>query len=221
MKYVNYNKNTDEILGYYDDSIHYKNTIKHIAEKETVIDENGNEKEVETTKEIAVTVPDIPEPNFEITEEQWVKAVNENATHVDLETKELIVKPYEISLDEIKELKLAELNTWFENAKNKSKINLKGFGIIDGGYKYLLNVNTLINTFNAETDKMFRMEDNSFKEVTLEKLQDIKTAIELAGKKLHHIKWQYEQDIQKAKKVETIKFIVFSDTIEIDLGAKK
>jgi hypothetical protein len=70
MKYANYDKETNEILGYYDDEIHN----------------------------------DIPEPNIEISDEDWAKALNENANSVDPKKKKLLRIETEPKRDELAEL---------------------------------------------------------------------------------------------------------------------
>lgn len=126
-------------------------------------------------------------------------------------------KPKEISLEELKLNKLASLNEWAIKMTDKSAINLKGFGVIDGGYKYLLNVIAMKNNYEALPQKVFRMYDNSFKEVNLADLEKIEKTIELGGIMLHTLKWQYEAAISKAKSKEELETITFNEVIEIDL----
>lgn len=159
----------------------------------------------------------IPSPNFEISNEAWQEAINTNATHVDIKKNALIVKQKEINLAELKLNKLTSLNEWATKMTDKSAINLKGFGVIDGGYKYLLNVRAMKNNFEALPQKVFRMYDNSFKEVNLTDLEKIEKAIELGGIMLHTLKWQYESAISKAKSKEELEAITFNEVIEIDL----
>ncbi|MBE2985558.1 hypothetical protein CCAL12920_00670 [Campylobacter sp. RM12920] len=185
MKYTHYNKETKQILGYYDDEIHES----------------------------------IPEPNFQISDEIWQEAIDKNANKVDAKTKTLFFEAKEPTLEELKSLKLTELELWFEAMKNKSKIELKGFGIIDGGYKYLLNASAMVENYELLPQKVFRMWDDSFKPIDLNGLKAIKRAIELAGIKLHSIKWEYEARIASANDKDELEAIVFYDVIEIDLGA--
>ncbi|MBE2985447.1 hypothetical protein CCAL9344_05820 [Campylobacter sp. RM9344] len=128
-------------------------------------------------------------------------------------------KPKEPSLEELKQAKLSSLELWFETMKNKSKIDFKGFGIIDGGYKYLLNASAMVENYELLPQKVFRMWDDSFKPIDLNGLKAIKRAIELAGIKLHSIKWEYEARIASANDKDELEAIVFYDVIEIDLGA--
>ena len=138
---------------------------------------------------------------------------------IPLTKKELeeLNKPKEISLAELKLNKLASLNEWAAKMAEKSRIDLKGFGAIDGGYKYLLNVRAMKNNFEALPKKAFRLFDNSFKEVSLKDLERIEKAIELGGIMLHTLKWQYETAISKAESKEELESITFNEVIEIDL----
>lgn len=122
-----------------------------------------------------------------------------------------------INLEELKLNKLASLNAWAIKMTDKSAINLKGFGLIDGGYKYLLNARAMKNNFELLPKKVFRMYDNSFKEITATDLTKIETAIELGGIMLHTLKWQYESAIGKAKSKEDLENISFNEVIEINL----
>ena len=126
-------------------------------------------------------------------------------------------KPKEISLEELKLTKLDELSSWAVKMTDKSAINLKGLGTIDGGYKYLLNVRAMKNNYELLPQKVFRMYDNSFKEINLADLEKIEKAIELGGIMLHTLKWRYESAINKAKSKEELEAISFSEIIEIDL----
>ena len=136
---------------------------------------------------------------------------------IPLTKKELeeLNKPKEISLAELKLNKLASLNEWAVKMAEKSRIDLKGFGGIDGGYKYLLNVRAMKNNFEALPKKAFRMFDNSFKEVSLKDLERVEKAIELGGIMLHTLKWQYETAISKAENKEELEAITFNEVIEI------
>lgn len=154
----------------------------------------------------------------DVSEELLNQRINELGL-TPLTKKELdgLNKPKEINLEELKLNKLASLNAWAIKMTDKSAINLKGFGVIDGGYKYLLNVRAMKNNFEALPQKLFRMYDNSFKEVNLTDLEKIEKTIELGGIMLHTLKWQYETAISKAKSKKELEAITFDEVIEIDL----
>lgn len=159
----------------------------------------------------------IPAPNVEISEEQWVKALEMGATHIDPLTLELSIKERKPDIEDLRLAKLNELRNWASLMAEKSQIDLKRFGVIDGGYKYLLNVRAMKDNYEALPQKVFRMYDNSFKEVSLKDLEKIEKAIELGGITLHSLKWQYETVISKAKSKEELEAITFNEVIEMDL----
>lgn len=138
-----------------------------------------------------------------------------NELSLTLLSSDELNRPKEPILNELKQLKLNELDIWFESMKNHSKVSLINFGVIDGGYKYLLNARAIKNSFNLLPQKLFRMWDNSFKEITFQDIQNIERAIELAGIKLHNIKWSYEEAISNSK--DELELISFSDVIDVEL----
>lgn len=121
-------------------------------------------------------------------------------------------------IEQLREAKTAELAEWTHSMGDSCKINLKDFGVINGGYRYLLNVEAMIDIFDSLEIRAFRMYDNSMKKINgQEELKRIKKAIQLGGQKLHTLKWQYELKISKAKNKKELDAIVFTDTIEVAL----
>lgn len=121
-------------------------------------------------------------------------------------------------IEQLREAKTAELAAWTHSMGDSCKIDLKGFGVINGGYRYLLNVEAMIDIFDSLEIRAFRMYDNSMKKINgQEELKRIKKAIQLGGQKLHTLKWQYELKISKAKNKKELDAIVFTDTIEVML----
>ena len=139
---------------------------------------------------------------------------------IPLTKKELeeLNKPKEISLAELKINKLASLNEWAAKMTDKSAINLKGFGVIDGGYEYLINATVMKNNYEWLPKKEFRMYNGEFVPVTLQDLERIEKAIGIAGIFLKNLKWRYESAINKAESKEELEAISFNEVIEIDLG---
>ena len=127
-------------------------------------------------------------------------------------------KPKEISLAELKLNKLASLNEWATKMAEKSRIDIKGFGAIDGGYEYLINATVMKNNYEWLPKKEFRMYNDKFVPVTLQDLEKIEKAIGIAGIMLKNLKWRYEEAINKAKNKEELEAISFSQTIEIDMN---
>jgi len=121
-------------------------------------------------------------------------------------------------IEQLREAKTAELAAWTHSMGDSCKINLKDFGLINGGYRYLLNVEAMIDTFDSLEVRAFRMYDNTMKKINgQEELKKIKKAIQIGGQKLHVLKWGYELKIEKAKNKKELDAIVFTDTIEVAL----
>ena len=121
-------------------------------------------------------------------------------------------------IEQLREAKTAELARWTHSMGDSCKIDLKGFGVINGGYRYLLNVEAMIDTFDSLEIRAFRMYDNSMKKIGgQEDLKRIKKAIQIGGQKLHTLKWGYELKIEKAKNKKELDAITFADTIEVAL----
>jgi 3-deoxy-D-arabino-heptulosonate 7-phosphate synthase len=121
-------------------------------------------------------------------------------------------------IEQLRETKTAELARWTHDMGDSCKIDLKNFGVINGGYRYLLNVEAMIDTFDSLEIRAFRMYDNTMKKINgQEELKRIKKAIQLGGQKLHTFKWQYELKISKAKNKKELDAMVFTDTIEVAL----
>lgn len=122
----------------------------------------------------------------------------------------------EPSLEELKAAKTAELASWVNAMGESCKVEIKDFGAVNGGYKYLLNIEAMIDTFDSLEIRAFRMYDNSMKKIGgQEDLKKIKRAIQIAGQKLHVLKWGYETAIEKAKTAKALETIKFADTIEV------
>lgn len=121
-------------------------------------------------------------------------------------------------IEQLREAKTAELAAWTHAMGDSCKINLKDFGVINGGYRYLLNVEAMIDTLDSLEIRAFRMYDNSMKKINgQEDLKRIKKAIQIGGQKLHSLKWLYEAKIEKAKNKKELDAIAFADTIEVAL----
>ena len=122
----------------------------------------------------------------------------------------------EPSLEELKAAKTAELASWVNAMGESCKVEIKDFGAVNGGYKYLLNIGSMIDAFDSLEIRAFRMHDNSMKKINgQEDLKKIKRAIQIAGQKLHVLKWGYETAIEKAKTSKALEAIKFTDTIEV------
>lgn len=121
-------------------------------------------------------------------------------------------------IEQLREAKTSELARWTHSMGDSCKINLKDFGVINGGYRYLLNVEAMIDTFDSLEIRAFRMYDNTMKKINgQEELKRIKRAIQIGGQKLHTLKWGYELKIEKANSKKELDAITFADTIEVAL----
>ena len=139
-------------------------------------------------------------------------------TSLGQDTSGLRETPKEPPIEQLREAKTAELARWTHDMGDSCKINLKGFGLINGGYRYLLNVEAMIDTFDSLEVRAFRMYDNTMKKINgQEELKKIKKAIQIGGQKLHTLKWGYELKISKAKDKKELDAITFADTIEVAL----
>lgn len=139
-------------------------------------------------------------------------------TKLDQDISALSEAPKEPSIEQLREAKTAELAAWTHSMGDSCKINLKDFGVINGGYRYLLNVEAMIDIFDSLEIRAFRMYDNTMKKIGgQEELKKIKKAIQIGGQKLHVLKWGYELKIEKAKNKKELDAIVFTDTIEVAL----
>ena len=143
---------------------------------------------------------------------EWVEVSQDEVDEILIKTPDL---------DELKQAKLNELASWAKSVGDDNKINLKGFGVINGGYRPLLNVEALINDYDAmkESERVFRMHDNSFTPVSKQQLLDIQTAIGRAGRLFYKKKWLYETQISAAKSKEELDKIAFDDLVEVDLSS--
>lgn len=122
----------------------------------------------------------------------------------------------EPSLEELKAAKIAELASWVNAMGESCKVEIKDFGAVNGGYKYLLNIEAMIDIFDSLEVRGFRMYDNTMKKINgQEDLKKIKRAIQIAGQELHVLKWGYETAIEKAKTSKALEAIKFADTIEV------
>lgn len=124
----------------------------------------------------------------------------------------------EPTIEQLRKIKTAGLAEWTHSMGDSCKINLKDFGVINGGYRYLLNVEAMIDTFDSLEIRAFRMYDNTMKKINgQEELKRIKRAIQIGGQKLHTLKWGYELKIEKANSKKELDAITFADTIEVAL----
>jgi len=186
MKYVNYDKDTSKILGYYDPQINGKWV-------EPQYDEKGN-----LIKEGYLDLSAIPQPNIEITDEQWQEAINNNYNYVDASTKALSQKDFRTSqqiFDDTKTSLLHKLKYDFNNLPNlgyqSQTINKK----INARYTDLQNMQSLLTYMQLKniTSTQFRCYDNSFVTATQDQLKSMIDELIAYGLECYQKKWVIEQ----------------------------
>ena len=113
------------------------------------------------------------------------------------------------NLQALKAVKLQELAEAFKEVTTKTKVNVSGIGIVDGGRSNLQDITGIIETFeeSGEETMPFRIADNSFVSVNAEQLKAIKKAIILKGQELYQKKWEIEAKLANAKTFDEIRAI--------------
>ena len=113
------------------------------------------------------------------------------------------------NLQALKAVKLQELAEAFKEVTTKTKVNVSGVGIVDGGRSNLQDISGIIETFeeSGQETMLFRIADNSFVSVNLEQLKAIKKAIILKGQELYQKKWDIEAKLANAKTFDEIRAI--------------
>lgn len=113
-------------------------------------------------------------------------------------------------LEEDKKQKAAEIKEKFEKAMDKTTIEVEGVGFVDGGRKYLQNVQGVLDEFDSYGQPTidFRLANNTFAKVDRSGLELIKRKITLAGISHHQKKWDYENTLARATSFNEIANIV-------------
>lgn len=150
--------------------------------------------------------PRYQEVKYEVKEKQYVGKIYNTKTKKEIDV---------LLLNEAKSQKIKQLQEWAKQMAEECKVDVKGFGIVQGGYKYLINAQAVAKNYGMLPEKVFRMYDDSFKSITQEQAEMIPQAIEFAGILLHQQKWGYEHNISVAETIDQLNEIVFSDVIEI------
>lgn len=113
------------------------------------------------------------------------------------------------NLQALKAVKLQELAEAFKEVTTKTKVNVSGVGIVDGGRSNLQDITGIIETFeeSGQETMLFRIADNSFVSVNAEQLKAIKKAIILKGQELYQKKWEIEAKLANARTFDEIRAI--------------
>ena len=112
--------------------------------------------------------------------------------------------------EEDKKQKAAEIKEKFEKAMEKTIVEVEGVGFVDGGRKYLQNVQGVLDEFDSygQPTINFRLANNTFAKVDRSGLELIKRKITLAGISHHQKKWDYENTLARATSFNEIANIV-------------
>lgn len=133
-----------------------------------------------------------------------VKLDEDNATtkytYIDLSPEEL--KEVEAALNKFKEDKKQEIKKFFDKTIENldGGLNIPNIGVVDCGEDHLRNVSNLVDMLE-ETNMpsiTFRLYNNTFKELNLEELKNIRSAIRKSGLDLYAKKWELESKIKLA-----------------------
>lgn len=153
---------------------------------------------------------DIPTPNVAVSDEVWQECVERGATHISLDNLTPILPPPKpISLDELKQQKLNEINAAFRAERERSSVEVEGVGVVDAGERYLINIDALLALVPSSGEVDFILADNSTKKLGRDLLKRIKLAIAQAGAELYAKRHALRQAIQKANseaELEAIKW---------------
>lgn len=174
MIYINYDKNTREIKGFYDNSLS----------------------------------DFIPEPKFEISEEEHAKALSVNANFVTDELR-LIYKEKELSIDELKELKLNELENIKAQAENADILYKDKMYQADGKAKELLTQSLVIFSSVGAVPENFvwKASDNSLNAFNLDDLKNLSLLIAQRTQDITAQYWAYKEQIRNATTKEELDLI--------------
>ena len=202
MKYVNYDKDTGQILGWYDEKIHGI----YVPEVPEILNDDRTMK----TKAVPAyyDISNIPIPNLEVSEEQWKKAINNNYNYVDVENKILSKKDFR-TLDEIKKTKKQDI----ENAYNKAIQEPIQYAVGSDTYTFQADEKSqdilskvIISAPSDFTTKWLDIDNNPVS-VTLDDLKGLAQIILTRGQQLFVKKVQLKNQVDASTTEDEIKGI--------------
>jgi putative 3-deoxy-D-arabino-heptulosonate 7-phosphate synthase len=130
-------------------------------------------------------------------------------------TEEELKEKLSPSIEQLKEGKTTALNDWYKNMTENFKVDIKDFGVVEGGYKALVQIQAIIDTSDDLAVRAYPLADGKMAKVKgVEDIKKIKKAIQRAFTGLGALKIVYEAKINKAKNGEDINKIVFADTVQ-------
>ena len=109
-----------------------------------------------------------------------------------------------------KAAKMAEIKEKFEANITHSLISIDGVGVIDGGERYLQNIQNIYENLKekGENSINFRLANNSFVEVDLEQLELMRKTIIETGLGYYQKKWELEDAVTKAVSADEVANVV-------------
>lgn len=119
------------------------------------------------------------------------------------------------SIEQLKESKTIALNAWYKDITENFKVDIKDFGVVEGGYKALVQIQAIIDTADDLAIRAYPLVDGKMAKVKgVEDIKKIKKAIQRAFTGLGALKILYEAKISKAKNSADIDKIIFADTVQ-------
>lgn len=139
----------------------------------------------------------IPEPKFSISEKEHSQALSINANYVTNELR-LIYKERELSIDELKELKLNELESLKSSAENADILYKDKLYQADAKAKELLTQSLVIFSSVGAVPENFvwKSSDNSLNAFSLDDLKALSLLIAQRTQEITAKYWSYKEQIK-------------------------
>jgi hypothetical protein len=204
MKYVNYDKNTGKILGWYDDTVNGT----YVPEVPAVLNADGTIK----TEAIPAhyDMSNIPTPNLKVSEEQWQEAIDNNYNFVDVTNNTFGKKDFR-TLDQIKQAKKQEINSAYEKAiQEPITYSVDGSDYVFQADKDSQDIlaKVIVSAPSDFTTDWLDIDNNPVN-VTLDDLKGLAQAILVRGQQLFTKKVQLKKqtdNVSTINEVESIKW---------------
>jgi len=208
MKYAHYDKETGKIIGWYDSEIHVKEVKELVTKKQETTDETGNiiVKDVEVEK--ITYIPNIPEPNIEVSEEQWQEAIDNGYNYVDVKNKTLSRKDFrteEEKMNDSKKNKINYLKQVRDKLVNEIVVTLETEEQLDGNELAQTRMSRAIQALPDDTTELNWIDaTNNTIKLTKPKFSE---ALVLAGQRQTEIYVKYNELRTKVESAATVKEI--------------
>lgn len=136
---------------------------------------------------------------------------NKNNAYITKEDGKFVIKAIpEPSLEELKKIKLQELNEKFLEAEENGILDSSVGFTIDATERSNRDIDGLIKSLEAtkQDNTRFCAADNTFHEVTLDNLKTMQLEVITCGQKLYAKKWTYREQINNAETKDYIEQII-------------